>query len=155
MPNYITSAYSLRIKKIFTDIKDDIPKQLKGGVMENRKRITKFMIDPVKKAYTEGVRFAEAYSGKIDNKTRAIISDKDKKELFERFITRVKAAENLFKVKMQNQKAILRIEKNKFKKNGPQADMITKEYYNAVKSAASNLIVSAGIKGSRQVWQTQ
>ena len=152
MANYLTSAYSLRIKKIYTNIKDDIPKQLKGGVLKNRKRITKFMIDPVKKAYTEGVRFAEAYSDKIDNKTRAIISDKDKKILFGIFIARIKSAELILKVKMENQNKILKLEKTRFKKDGSQTEQIRKEYINGIKTASNNLILNAGRRGSRQVW---
>ena len=153
MPNYLTSAYALRIKAIFNNIEKGIPGRLKNkSLIKNRESITKFVIDPVKKAYTEGVRFAEASSGKVSNKTRAVISDKDKRELFEKFILRIKIAESVFKNKIENRKKILKLEKNKDKKDGSQRERIKKEYLNGVRTAVNNIIINAGRKGYRQVW---
>lgn len=50
MYELLVAAYSIRIKKIYDDIKEDIPAQLTGNLKENRKSITEFVITPIKKS---------------------------------------------------------------------------------------------------------
>lgn len=151
MSNYLIASYSLRIKKIYDDIKETIPKKLNGSMLQNRKNVTKFIIPYVQKAYVQGVRFAEAYSGK---KVKAKISDKDKKALFEEFNIKMIFAEKVYKIKMENLRKLAKLQKKRIDlKNGSQEMIINTEYVNGIKKAINNLILNAGQKGQFQVWE--
>jgi len=154
MYNFLVAAYSMRIKKMYLDIKDIIPKKLTKSLIKNRDIVTKIVIPKTDKAYKEGIEYAKVFPGfedvgKIDN----TYTQKTKKKIFENFFIIIKNAERIYKLRVENWKRILKLNNRTWNSRGAQELQFWKEYENEIQKAANNSIIQAGAEGQRAVWR--
>jgi len=156
MADFLTAAYALRLKKIYKDEKDNIKKHIGESKIDNRKRLVKFSLPHVRKAYRMGVDFA-SYWVKIRKQLKKVpkvnytITDKEKNILLRDFIQRLKFAEMLYKLKSEQLRELLRrqnIKRNVVKDSKEALDAI---YLGEVKKAINILIANAGNTGKSKV----
>jgi hypothetical protein len=156
MGNFLTAAYQMRLKQIYTrSIEPKIPRLLKPGeLLKNRKRISKLVLPHTGKAYREGIEYAavdaEARTGqKIKVSDRITAKEKDK--LLKEFIVRMINAEAVLNTRLKQHRRLKKLQPGVTKQEDPQKDQFWNEYVNAVKAAANNLIIRAGSEGVRKV----
>lgn len=163
MSNFLIAAYSLTIKEIYNDIKEKIPGQLiQFEFLKNRTRMIRFTLPSVQKAYREGVDYAKNYinlkaidkEGKKEiNNIKPKISPKAEARIYKHFLTRMKNAEKIYKLRIENLRDLAKLVTKRIDlKNGSQEAQAWNEYVNAVKTATDNLIINAGAEGADQLW---
>ena len=159
MGNFLFAAFSLRLKKLYDDIKEvKITNRLyeADSYRANRQRIIKFILPIVRKAYRTGIDYAVVdVWQRLDTKIEADykITAKQKEKLLMEFVKRIQAAETVHRVKMENYKILLKVQKTKMRKADPQRMQIWMEYQNAAKGAINNLIIRAGHLGMEEVYK--
>jgi hypothetical protein len=157
MSTWLLAAYSLRLKKIYADVKDKIPGLLQGTFQKNRKAILDFVLPLIRQAYREGVAHAKAYTHQrfnLDSQIGNTIDSKIKENLFKEFWVLIQNAEDMYELKWVQREKLQRVEKRKLPKEGSDLDKIQWEYENAIKLAVNNLILNAGEQGQFQVFQS-
>jgi len=159
MGKFLNAAYALRIKALYDDIKEKkIPNRLNpaDSFMVNRKRITKFILPLVSKAYREGVDYAmivvkQSLNQDIEKDYQ--VNPKMKDKLLLEFLARITTAESAYKISMEGYKKIKELQSGTAKREDPQKDQIWNKYVNDVKGAVNNLFIRAGHEGTLSVYK--
>jgi hypothetical protein len=143
MGNFLTAAYQMRLKQIYTrSIEPKIPRLLKPGeLLKNRKRISKLVLPHTGKAYREGIEYA-AVDAEARTGQKIKVSDR---------IVRMINAEAVLNTRLKQHRRLKKLQPGVTKQEDPQKDQFWNEYVNAVKAAANNLIIRAGSEGVRKV----
>lgn len=158
MGQFLHAAYQLRIKDMYTDVKEKIPNKLdyKKSFYYNRIKITTFLLPWVRKAYREGVDYGVALVKQRFNqiiKKDYTIDSETKNKLLSEFIQMVKNAEKVFETKKEGYQKIKNLHPGPTKREDPRVNQIWGEYVNAVKAAANNLLIRSGDEGIMSVYR--
>jgi hypothetical protein len=159
MGQFLNAAYHLRIKNLYDGMKErKIPNRLNPGdsFMVNRKRITKFVLPFIPKAYREGVDYAtvvvkQQHNQDIEKDYRIDAKMKDK--LLLESLAHIMNAENVYRLKQKGYQKIKELQPGITKREDPQKEQIWNEYVNAVKAAVNNLFIRAGHEGTLSVYR--
>lgn len=156
MSSLLIASYSIRLKKLYDSVKDDISEILSNRVLDNREKVFKFSLPIAKKAFKIGVDFASIYGPTIGfdvrSKNKYEINAKTKNKLYKTFIDNLRDAEAIFQFRQkQNKKALQRdgIKRN-VTKSGTSKNF--SEYKLAVRFAVNNLILNAGSMGQESMY---
>jgi len=154
--DFLTAAYALRLRELFVQNKDGVKKHTSGPMMENRKALVRYALPIVRKAYRTGVDFALTWvkvrrqlvgAPKPDYR----MSPKTKNKLLNDFIKRLQFAEKEHRLKVEQQKELLKA--NRVKRNVTKGgtDALMSIYIGNVRKAINILIANAGEAGKSKV----
>ena len=158
MAHFMVAAYSLRIRKLYEDIKDRIPGMIpEKDPGKSQRRIWNRIQPHAMLGYWEGVDFARAWVGvgKKPPARPAKIPAAAIGVVAKEFKVRVEAAEAIRAARLEaREKAVKALNgRKRDRKETGQHRIIRKEFENAVKRATNRAIIHAGQLGQQSIFQ--
>lgn len=156
MANYLIAAYNLRIKKLYQTAKENIKGKLNVKFIDNKKILLKFILSYIRKAYKQGVDYAIVDSKARVNKYIKLnykIEVKIKNKILKEFLLRIKMAERVYKIKMENYRDLSTLKKMKVNKKGSQEKQIEDEYLNGINAAINITLINTGREGQAKIYK--
>jgi hypothetical protein len=135
---FLLIGYSIRIKNIYNEIEPRLT-PLVFTTLHHKEpdRIVQWVYPHAERAFQTGVEFGN-FVKKRDRKHE--LMGRDKKRLFSRYITAVKTAHQVFKLKTDRTAT----------EGTPKYDLMFSEYVSTVSKATDRLIIDAGQYGFRK-----
>lgn len=135
---FLLINYTLKIKNIYKEVEPRMTSFIESTLRTGKTdRIVADVYPYAERAFQEGVEFGNFISGR---NRKQELTGKDKKKLFEQYITALKIAESIFKLKTNNLT----------EKGTPKYDMFLTEYVSTMTRATNKLLVDAGALGMRK-----
>jgi len=138
MSKFTLICFSIRLKRIYQEVEPKMGAILFSTIHNNKiDKVINAVYPYANRSYQEGID----YGNFITKKSKQYeLTGRDKKKLFENFITTLKTSYQIFKLKTDRLTD----------KGTPKYDQFFKEYVTTVSKATNRLIIDSGQSGMRK-----
>lgn len=141
---------------MFIENRDKVEKHTGKTLMENRKALVKFTNPLITKAFNMGTDYAATWLGVQhgkQNPERKEMTVKERNKILSVFITRIRQAEAVMKLKNEQKKELMK--KHGLKRDDTGSDLLQKFYIGEVKKAVNFAIQDAGNLGKKSTFDRE